>query len=237
MPRNNAWQLSAGQGSPLAAMLCLLRCVKPAYFLPMACLAPPPSLRAYAGISRRVFVSMLAVRLRSLPFSRREHAKNKPLGVQKPIWADNHFVWKSSLSPLHDSVGLDSGNLSKLDGPVCLSTYSDKNCTSLVSLLCYLICPPAIIRAVWAIIVDAVYAVSIRPRTHILDEVLEAVPPIANINAPTPVVVKLLEFLVKAASSNTLPNMVKRVWILKRHVGNSFAVFNIARTAAQWKRS
>lgn len=237
MPRNNAEQLSASQGSPLATMLCLLCCVKPSHFLPMASLASPPPLGAYAGIFRRVFVSMLAVRLRSLPFSRREPAKNKALGIRKPIRADNHFVWKSSLSPLHDSVSLDSGNFSKLDGPVYLSAYSDKNGTSLVSLLCSLICPPAIIRAVWAIIVDAVYAVSIRPRTHILDEVVEAVPPIANVNSPTTVVVKMLEFWVKATSSNTLPNMVKRVWILKRHVGNSFAVFNIARTAAQWKRS
>lgn len=71
--------------------------------------------------------------------------------------------------------------------------------------------PLAVVRRIWTVVVFALDGHSIRSRAHVLEECLKAFhPSLADSDAPTAVILKVLVFSVGASLSHSVPYVVKR---------------------------
>lgn len=149
-----------GSGTDLSgALLCCAFSV--------ARLAAAISVFVRNEVVRRVFVSLRAVSLSALPSPVRFSSKGQASGVYAFLLAQNIGKPQAICGARNNRVRFDSGAFRKLYGQVLNSINDHLARTSLIALLLRSRRPSAIVWRVWAIVVNAVYAVPVRARPHV----------------------------------------------------------------------
>lgn len=136
-----------------------------------------------------------------------------------------------------------------LRSPICeahrLSQIGNETCVSLVSHLFFLCCPPTVpIRiglawaSVWAVVIDAIERVSIRARSHIIQEIHEGAPSIRHRNTATAIVFEPRVLGIRASLHHPIPDFHFTGWKLPVELRTRFSevFFQAAATTRAMKQ-
>lgn len=209
----------------------------PSDFLPVARSANPPTVCPRVDIALGKLMTPLAMRLGSPLLRGCERYGYWLWESVKPVWESDLLEGEANFSPLNNGVSFQPRRLCKLHGKISRSTNNNVNIAPLVSLLLRPAGPFAILRAIWAIVVNSLDGKTFRTRTHVLKKVVEAVhPSVANVYPSSAVVGKLPVVRIVASALHSLPSCVERVRAFKRH-DNLLCGEYSAMTSANQERS
>ena len=145
------------------------------------------------------------------------------------------FIYKfiksfCSFGSINNSVVFKTIFLSNIANKVLniINRYFFSN--SAISLLFFTTRPFAILWSVIAIIINSVYGITLRSIAHIGNKLIKIVYPlVANFNTSATVIWVMFIVKVIASCLHALPNLVKRVWIFKRHNNLLYGDYSIKR--------
>lgn len=133
-------------------------------------------------------------------------------------WRNNFRVREAFGHPAQDGISLNASDFAKISGHIDRAIDHDVPCLGLVSALPGSCGPAAIIRAVVAIIVNAVKGVAYRPFPHVVSKALERFTPSLANPYPSPTVVPESGVrLAVAALLHVAPRLIERMGIFKGH--------------------
>jgi hypothetical protein len=144
-------------------------------------------------------------------------AKRKPFVKHTTLRRHNFRERQVLCGTGNNGIGFHARRFGKVYRSIAHSFNCDVPRPPLVSLALGVCDPSAIAGFVIPINVNAVQHVAIRSRSHIGNELMEAIPALANRDAPPAVVFPRLRVGIAATAAHVLPDCVERMRILKWH--------------------
>jgi hypothetical protein len=149
----------------------------------------------------------------------------KPFVINAARWVKHLSKRQAALSSNNNCVRLHPRFVGQLCSNVLLAFYNNFARYTLIALLLFFALPTTIARKIARIVVNAVKRVSVWAWSHVGYKIVKANfvlrPSLTNGDAPASVVLPLAKLWVRTSINHGSPNMVKRMWIAKRHVNSS----------------
>lgn len=178
-----------------------------------------PALGRNPCILWRPFMTVGAMGLSKLLGTTSNDAFRPTPPSRSPFRRKHLIEGKPQRRPIHDGVGFQARALCKFGGDVADPSYDRNSRLSPIALLLTARGPTAIIRKVALVVVNAINRMTCWTRTHISFEVCKTMKPaFAYRDATTSVVFKLFRSRIQASALHSLPHVVDRIGVLKRHV-------------------
>ena len=105
-----------------------------------------------------------------------------------------------------NSFRIDAGDFGPFGQGLCFSCVSDQSVAAAISLLSFVVSPPAVFWTVWAIVIDAINRISaLWTSTHVGKKVFKFLPTFANFYSSAAVVLKRFILLISTTTFNGAP--------------------------------